>query len=194
MLFAMALPPGASFAQERLKSWSTKGNPEAAGHDFTIQYPSDYSTEHLPVEGYLEVFILPIGDEQSGNGLFMAAGIEGMPKGFTPGQLKRDGKWSLKMLDDFWQAIANNAGGAKNLAKSIAGDIPTCTMSTFLIGGGATVQGAVQYSLHGDKLVTLSCGRTTAGAHPALEEADYSKDPQCVSYFSSLQFLDPPQK
>jgi hypothetical protein len=72
------------------------------------------------------------------------------------------------------------------------GNIPMVRYSTSEIKDDITSISAIQFALHGDKLIKLECGFGTIGADPEFADQDYTTNPTCQSYFNSLYFIDYP--
>jgi hypothetical protein len=174
--------------------YSTKGNQQATGHNFTVQYPPSYiKPTDFSKEEYLQTFAEEDEEGSGDNFYYLTAGIKNFPNKIMPSALKTEGVWDLKKLDQFWRDLAKGVPGVKTIDTAISwGNVPMLKLSTSEIKDDITSLSAILFALHGDKLIKLECGLNTFGADPEYANQDLTKEPRCHSYFSSLKFLDNP--
>jgi hypothetical protein len=113
-LMSAVLFPASSYSQEgaKLLTYSSKDNPKAAGHDFTIQYPPPYEKcEADSPDEFLQLYC--INDEEGSGDIYyyLSAKIQGLPDNIQPASLQADGSWDLKKLGAFWETVAEQLRG-----------------------------------------------------------------------------------
>jgi hypothetical protein len=177
------------------QEYSTQGNPKAAGHNFTLKYPSYYiMPTDFPETDFLQTFVPKEDEEDSGDSFFyMTVAIKDLPDGADLSSLKTDGYWNSRELDRFWVSLAEEIPGVKALLRGVSFEnLPMAKISTSTISDDIVNLKAILFVLHGDKLVKLECGEGAFGADPEYGDQDYAKKPACVTYFNSLTFTELP--
>jgi hypothetical protein len=196
-ILLMVIFPVASYSQDGTLwiDYSSKGNPQATGHNFTLQYSPYYvESSDFSKEDYLQTFII---DDEEGSGdsfLYLTVGIHDLPNGVASSSLKSDGLWDIKKLSQLWDVLAKETSSIKTMKQAISWDnIPMVKFSTNEIKDGILFLSGILFALHGDKLIKLECGMNTFGSDdPEFAAQDYSANQTCRSYFNSLQFIDSP--
>jgi hypothetical protein len=189
----------ASYSQDGTEwlEYSTRGDPKAAGHDFTLRYTPGYvkANEFSRAE-FLQVFV-PNEEAPGGSGVdsyyYMTAGIQDMPEGVTPSSFKTEGYWDLERLERFWDVIAGKMQGVTAVAKAVGfGGLPMARISSVELKGELAYLKATLLVLHGEKNVKLECGMNILVLDQEFSGEDFAKYPGCASYFSSLTFAELP--
>jgi hypothetical protein len=173
--------------------YSSKGNSNTVGYDFTLQFPPSYEkVTDFSKEDYLQTFV--VNDEEgSGDSIYyLTVGIHNLPSNIAPLNLQTDGIWDTKKLKELWATIAKQIPDFQTQDQAISwGNIPMAKYRVFKFDGEITFISAILYALHGQKLIKLECGFNSIGGDPDFgTDIDLTQDPTCSSYFNSLNFID----
>ncbi|MDR2388118.1 MAG: hypothetical protein LBE80_11140 [Deltaproteobacteria bacterium] len=195
-LFLMTmLFSGAVYSQDQSQwlSYSSQGQAQAAGLNFTLKYPSYYQKETgFDKNVYLQTFGI-LDEEGSGDTYeYLTVAIQDLPKNIDGSSLQANGNWDNQKLEELWKSLASSIQGAQSQEQAIGfGNIPMAKIRVYNNNGEVVTVEAVEYALHKDKLIKLECGfNTFAGEVGYGSDIDYTKDETCVLYFNSLTFTD----
>lgn len=195
LLLAMIPFSGALYPQDGVAwlDYGTRGNPKTAGHNFTLKYPSDYEkATDFSKDEYLQTFIYS-DEEGSGDSiLYLTVGIQDLPKNIDPATLQANGNWDTQKLEELWKTVGSSISGVNNQEQAVGwGNIPMAKYRVYQNNGDIASVSAMLFALHKDKLIKLECGYDSMGGGEDYgSDLDYTKDPTCVSYFSSLTFTE----
>jgi hypothetical protein len=199
MFLILAFLPTVSYSQyDKFIEYSTKGNPKAMGHNFTIKIPDYYIKIKNYPSNYLEAFEIDdkygelVGDGDIHD--YFAIEILKVPNNITSSALQTNGNWDNNKLKKFWDIVAKDVPGIRKQQQTINWDnIPVLQLSTYIIEGEGSDNMAILFALHNNGIVKFECGTDTwLGNIRDIEttKEDLTESARCMAFFGSLKFLN----